>query len=56
MRFVIGALIVVAIVILLNAGKSRETYTPQAPAPYSVGTVCFDDGAGGISNPDECLP
>jgi hypothetical protein len=58
MRFVIGAIVVIGLwlVMMNNLNKpSTPSYQP-APASYSVGTICFDDGAGGISNPDECLP
>jgi hypothetical protein len=59
MRFV-GWVLLVAVVVgilALNASRSHVS-APSYPAPasYSVGTVCFDDGAGGISNPEECLP
>jgi hypothetical protein len=58
MRFVIGAIVVIGLwlVMMNNLNKPEAYHPPPAPASYSVGTICFDDGAGGISNPDECLP
>jgi hypothetical protein len=57
----IVALIVAAVVLgatlMGNYNRNHVSggYHP-APATYSVGTICFDDGAGGISNPEACLP
>jgi hypothetical protein len=55
----IVALIVAAVVLgatlMGNYNRSKDVYHP-VQTTYSVGTICFDDGAGGISNPDACLP